>query len=368
MSILREIYHFFEEVINEWNSDKVNMLAAALAYYAVFSVGPMLLIVIWVSGLVFGEAAVRGHVVDEISGLVGQQGAELIQSLIRNARETAGDTLASTIGFATLLISSAALIRHLQTAINLIWDVEPPSHGGGIIGSIVKTVRDRFFSFAMVLGVGFLLMVALVISAAVGAVNQYLSDLLPQTFGVIFLVNQTVSLLVFTGLFALIFKILPDAKVEWRDVLVGAFFAATLFNVGKYILGVYLGNSNFGSTYGAAGALVLLLAWIYYSSQILLLGAEITQVYARRYGSKIVSVGEVQDPVDKATDVAEGPEDIDRSQIEDRQTAEKATRGVSHIRTTNPMLRRKQVRAQKLLAGLVGMVVAITAFIFAHET
>jgi membrane protein len=367
MPILRELYRFFDEVIHEWNSDKVNMLAAALAYYAVFSVGPMLLIVIWVSGLVFGEAAVRGRVVDEINGLVGQQGAELIQTLIRNARETAGDTLASTIGFVTLLISSAALIRHLQTAINLIWDVQPPSHRGGIIGSVVKTVRDRFFSFAMVLGVGFLLMVALVISAAVGAINQYLSDLLPQTFGVIFLVNQTVSLVVFTGLFALIFKILPDAKVEWRDVLVGAFFSATLFNIGKYILGVYLGNSNFGSTYGAAGALVLLLAWIYYSSQILLLGAEITQVFARRYGSRIVSMSEDQDPLDNATDMTQRPEHIGRSKIRDRRTAQNATRGVSHIRTTNPALRRKQVQAQKLLAGLVGIVAVTLAFIFNRE-
>lgn len=372
MRYLNKIYDFVAEVIDEWNSDKAAMLAAALAYYAVFSIGPMLLIVIWVSGLAFGEAAVQGRVVEEISGLVGQQGAELIQNLIRSARETSGDTIASIIGFAALIISSAALIRHLQTAINVIWDVEAPSRDGMFLHSILDTVQNRFFSFAMVLGVGFLLMVALVISAGVGVLNDYVQDLLPQTYGFIILVNQAVSLLIFTGLFALIFKILPDAKVEWRDVLVGAFFAAVLFNVGKYVLGAYLGNSNFGSTYGAAGALVLLLAWIYYSSQILLLGAEFTQVFARRYGSKIVSVGVVQNPIDKLTDVVEVPEELEKEGAIE-QDEEEVLESI-HARTQRSSFwasrwqKRKALRAQKMLAGLIGFVAVMSAFIFVRET
>ncbi len=218
----------------------------------------------------------------------------------------------------------------------------------------------------MVLGVGFLLMVTLVISAGVGALNDYIQDLLPQTYGVVILINQVVSLLIFTGLFALIFKILPDAKIEWRDVLVGSFFAAVLFNVGKYILGVYLGNSNFGSTYGAAGALVLLLAWIYYSSQILLLGAEFTQVFARRYGSKIVSVGVVQNPIDKLTD------HVEPQQVEDESGKPVPDRVYARTRRSrfwaSSWQRRKALRAQKMLAGLLGFVAAMSALIFARET
>lgn len=286
MDTLNEIFDFLKTVYREFRRDKAPLLAAAIAYYATFSIGPILLIAAAVAGFVFGEAAVQGRITEEIGGLVGRDGAEAIEGMIRSARSPANGTVATTIGVITLILGAAGLFNHLQQAINIAWGVEPPEHDGGIVHSIWETIRDRFLSFTMVLGTGFLLLIALIVSAGIAAVDDLAEGTLPRWQWVLEGLNLTLSLAIFTGLFAMIFKILPDVRVRWRDVLWGAFFTAVMFTLGKFALGIYLGNSSFTSTYGAAGSFVLILVWIYYSAQILLFGAEFTHVYARRYGIK----------------------------------------------------------------------------------
>lgn len=292
---LKQIWRLLKDAYKEWNEDKVSRLAAALAYYTIFSVAPLLIIVIAVAGAVFGEDAVRGELVRQIQGLVGRDGAEFIQEAIRNTnRQGAGTgTIASLIGLGVLLFGASGVFTQLQDALNTIWEVTPRPSAG-----IRNVIRSRFLSFAMVLAIAFLLLVSLVVSAGLAAVNSYASQLLPGADGVWQLVNFAVSLGIVTLLFAMIFKFLPDAEIAWSDVWIGAFITALLFNIGKTLLGLYLGNSSFGSTYGAAGSLVVIVAWIYYAAQILFFGAEFTQVYARKYGSRIV-------PANYAMDVPE---------------------------------------------------------------
>ncbi|MCI0712499.1 MAG: YihY/virulence factor BrkB family protein [Chloroflexi bacterium] len=286
MDTLKEIFDFLKTVYREFRRDKAPLLAAAIAYYATFSIGPILLIAVAVAGFVFGEAAVQGRITEEIGGLIGRDGAEAVEGMIRSARSPANGVVATTIGVITLILAAAGLFNHLQQAINIAWGVEPPEHNGGIVHSIWETIRDRFLSFTMVLGTGFLLLVALIISAGIAAVDDLAEGTLPRWQWVLEGLDLVISLAIFTGLFAMIFKILPDVRVRWRDVFWGALFTAVMFTLGKFALGIYLGNSSFASTYRAAGSLVLILVWIYYSAQILLFGAKFTHVYARRYGTQ----------------------------------------------------------------------------------
>lgn len=270
------------EAFRKFSEDKVTRLSAALAYYTIFSMAPLLIIVIAIAGAAFGEEAARGQIVAQIRGLVGESGAELIQEMVQNASKPGQGVVATIVGVVTLLIGASGVFSQLQDALNTIWGVMPKPGLG-----IVHTIKSRFMSFALVFGVGFLLLVALVIDAALSAALGFLADQFPQGGVVLQIVNQVISLGVITALFALLYKYLPDVKIGWRDVLVGAFITALLFTIGKYLIGLYLGNSSPASVYGAAGSLVVLLIWIYYSSVIVFFGAEITQVYAMRYGSHI---------------------------------------------------------------------------------
>jgi membrane protein len=264
----------------EWDEDNVPRLAAALSYYTIFSLAPLLVIAIAISGLVFGREAAQGEIVGEIRGLVGENAAQAIQDAIANAGKLGTSVVAGVIGILMLLFGATGVFGELQGALNTIWEVKPkPGRGlGGII-------RDRFFSFTLVLGTSFLLLVSLLISAALAALNKYFFDALPGADMIWQTANVVVSFSVITFLFAVIFKFVPDVKVKWHDVWIGAAITALLFNIGKYLIGLYLGHSSVGSTYGAAGSLVIILIWVYYSAQILFLGAEFTQVYTRRNGS-----------------------------------------------------------------------------------
>ncbi|MBK8901987.1 MAG: YihY/virulence factor BrkB family protein [Anaerolineaceae bacterium] len=268
----------------EWREDNASRLSAALAYYTIFSIPPLLIIAIAIAAQLFDRAAVQQQVIDQMSGLVGDPGAEVIESVLENSSESGQSVLAAVISVVTLLLGASGVFAELHNALNTIWEVEPKP-GRGIWG----TVKDRFFSFTMVLGVGFLLLVSLVISAALAAVNEFISGALPGLVILAQVINFLVSFGVVTGLFALIFKVVPDVKIAWRDVWIGALVTAFLFTIGKFAIGLYLGNSAPGSTYGAAGSLIVLLLWVYYSAQILFLGAEFTQVYANRFGSRIVA-------------------------------------------------------------------------------
>jgi membrane protein len=281
MSKPREIFQLFKDAFDEWNADKAPRLAAALSYYTIFSIAPLLIVVIAVAGLAWGQDAVQGHIDEQIQGLVGHEGADVIQETLRNARRPQESMVATVIGLATLLLGAGGVFGQLQDALNTVWGVEAKPRG------ILGTIRDRFFSFTMVVGAGFLLLVSLIISAGLAALNNFLVGLLPNAVFVLQIINFLVSFGIITLLFALIFKVLPDVEIQWSDVWIGAAFTAILFTIGKTLIGLYLGNSGVASTYGAAGSLVIVLLWVYYSAQILLFGAEFTQVYARRYGSQI---------------------------------------------------------------------------------
>ncbi len=276
------VWSLLRETFNDWSEDRAPRLAAALAYYTVFALAPLLIIVIAIAGLFFGETEVRDSILSQVGGLIGENGREAIDAMIQGARKPAAGIIATVIGVVTLLLAAGGLFGQLQDALNTIWEVQPKP-GRGIMG----TIKDRFLSFSMVLGVGFLLLVSLMISAALSAVgtlvagDAYAETLLWQ------LVNFVVSFVATTLLFAMIFKILPDVKIAWRDVAIGAVATAALFALGRFAISLYLGKAAPESTYGAAGSLVALLLWVYYSAQILFMGAEFTQVYAKTYGSRI---------------------------------------------------------------------------------
>ena len=279
----RALWHLVKEAAADWSHDRAPRLGAALAYYTVFSLVPFLVVVIALIGLVFGQAAAQSAILDQIADLVGEQSAAAIKDMIQRADKPSTGLFATALAIVTLLVGASGVFGQLQDALNTVWGVEP-KEGRGVWGFI----KDRFLSFVAVLGTGFLLLVSLVLSSALSAAGKWFSGWLPLPEAVLQLVNFAVSFVVITGLFALIFKVLPDAQVAWRDVWVGAALTAALFTIGKFALGLYLGKSNVGSAYGAAGSLVLVLVWVYYSAQIMLYGAEFTQVYANRLGERIV--------------------------------------------------------------------------------
>jgi|UPI0003690886 membrane protein len=287
------VWGLLQETFHEWQKDKASRLAAALSYYTIFSIAPLLIIVIAIAGAVFGEAAATNAIFNQLRGLIGPEGAKVIQDAIANASQPKAGTVASLISIAVLFIGATGLFAELQDALNTIWDVQPKP------GKMVKNMlRQRILSFAMILAIGFLLLVSLIVSAILSALVSYFQNLLPGIDFLWQIINLILGFIVTTVLFGLIFKVLPDVKITWKDVLMGAAITSLLFSFGRYALGTYLGNASFGSTYGAAGSIVVILVWVNYAAQILFFGAEFTQVYARRYGSRIV-------PADYAMHVGE---------------------------------------------------------------
>jgi membrane protein len=293
-----------KETFSEWSKDKASRLAAALSYYTIFSVAPLLIIAVAVAGLVFGREEASRHLADETRDLLGPQGAEAIQTMLQNAGKTGAGLLATVVGIGTLLLGASGAFAQLQDALNTIWEVKP-KEGRGVRGML----RDRFLSFSLVLAIGFLLLVSLVLSAALAAVGKYLAGVLPVSSALMQALNFALSFAATTFLFALIFKVLPDVRIRWRDVWVGAAVTALLFSIGRFLIGLYLGRSSVSSAYGAAGSLVVVLVWVYYSAQILLLGAEFTQVYASKFG-----MGMTPKPnAERLVPLAGGPREADRS-------------------------------------------------------
>jgi membrane protein len=278
----RSVWSLLKETVDEWQRDKVDRMAAALAYYTLFSIAPLLVIAVAVAGAVFGQEAARGEVVAQIQGLLGKAGAEVVQTALANTQnpESAAGIVPSIVSTLALIFGASGVFIQLQDSLNAVWNVDESPQAG-----VKSVVRKRIFSFAMVITIGFILMVSLVISAVLAALSTFTNHLFPALESLSKLFNISISLGVFTILFALIYKYLPDVKIAWRDVLVGALFTSILFSIGKELLGFYLGNGSFGSAYGAAGSVITVLAWIYYSVQIMLFGAEFTQVYTRKYGS-----------------------------------------------------------------------------------
>jgi len=289
--------HLLKLTAVDWWNDNTFRLAASLAFYTVFSLAPIILIATAVAAMIVGEEVAHRTLINEIDGLVGESGARAVSDVLKSADATERSVLATLLGVAGLIIGSTAAFIELQAALNEIWDVRAAPVGSRMIR---KLLVDRLVSFSLVVGVGFLLLVSLVISAILAGAEEALNIWLPMAW-VWRAANIAVSFLVVTFIFMAIYKILPDVKITWRDVLVGAAVTALLFSVGKYLIGLYLGEMSVGSVYGAAGSFVVLLIWIYYSALICFFGAEFTQVYARRYGSQIrpnsqaVRIGEKSD-------------------------------------------------------------------------
>jgi membrane protein len=261
-----------------WWDDNVPRLGASLAYYTLFALSPVLLVATAIAGLVFGPEAVRGEIVGQIQGLVGRQGAEAVQAMLEGAAKPSSSIPATVVGFVTLFLGATGAFLELQTALNAIWRVKPRP------GARVRDfLTQRLISFGLVVAVGFLLLVSLLVSAALAALSRYLGNIFPALTAVWAAGNVLVSLFVITLLFAMVYKILPDVRLRWRDVWIGALVTAGFFSVGKQLIGLYLGTSSVGSSYGAAGSVVVLLVWVYYSAQVVLLGAEFTRFYVERF-------------------------------------------------------------------------------------
>ena len=274
-------WQMIKAAVEAWVDDYAPSMGAALSYYTLFSLAPLLIIVIAVAGMVFGQEAAQGEIVTQLRGIMSEEGAVAVEGMLKAAREPAKSVFATIAGIAALLLGATAVFGELQSALDRIWRVPAPRESG-----IWHLLRTRLLSFGLVLGLGFLLVVSLVVSAMLAALGKWWGGWIQGWDVFLEILNFVVSLGIFTLLFAMIYKIMPRASIPWRDVWAGAAVTATLFTIGKMLIGLYLGKSSLASGFGAAGSLVVLLVWVYYSAQIFLLGAEYTWVYANRRGSR----------------------------------------------------------------------------------
>jgi membrane protein len=280
----QDFLSLLKEAANDWIDDNAMRLAAALAYYAIFSLAPLLVITVAVAGLVFGEEAAHGGISNQLQALAGRQAADALQTLLaRTAEQKTTGIVAGAVSLVVLLFGASGVFGELKDALNTIWGVVvKPGR------TWLRLIRDRFLSFSIVLAIGFLLLTSLVLSAALAALSKYMSGLLPLSPVIWRGADFLLSFTVISALFATIFKVLPNVRIGWHDVRIGAIGTAFLFTGGKFLIGWYLGTSSVASSFGAAGSVVIILIWVYYSSCILFFGAEFTKVYARRFGSGIV--------------------------------------------------------------------------------
>lgn len=267
-----------KQTVYEFLDDSALSRGAAIAYYTLFSLAPILVIVIAIAGFVFGHDAAQGALVDQLQGLMGQQGADLVQSMVKGAANKHAGTIATAVGIVVLIITSTGVFSELQADLNAIWKAQASTS----VSAIVKT---RALGLGLVAALGFLLLVSLVVSAALSGLSQYANHLFPGASVLLQAANFVISFVLIAAMFAAIYKVLPDKSLSWRDVSVGAIATALLFTLGKYLIGLYVGSSAIASSYGAAGTAIVLLLWIYYSAELFLFGAEFTKVYARHQGS-----------------------------------------------------------------------------------
>ena len=280
---IKGIWLLLKDSAIAWDADNVGTQGAALAYFTVFSLSPLLTLVIVLSSLGFGYEAASGHLVSEIRGLIGVEGSIFVQSLITNAYNSDSNILVTIFSIVMLLLGSTAVFVQLRDSLNTIWRIQQKP-----TGTIRGFLRGRLLSFAIILGIGFLLLVSLVISAVLAAMSTYLSGHFAILTRMVSVLDFVVSFVGITVMFALLFKFVSAAKVKWKDAWVGAGMTSFLFSIGKFLIGLYLGNGAIGSTFGAARSLVVIMLWAYYSSQIILYGAEFSRLYAERFGSDIV--------------------------------------------------------------------------------
>jgi membrane protein len=294
-----DIKSLLSDSFDEWSRQKAPRLGASLAFYTLLSLTPLLLVVVSILSLVFGQTAAHQGVVEQVRMLVGPQGAKATEALLQGSRNTTHGIIATVIGVITLLFGASGVLIELRDALNTIWEVPTPQVSG--FKRIASFIKERLLSFAIVLSIGFLLVVSLAVSAWISALGALSASVLPAQEAVLHIVNLLISFAVITGVFAAIYKIMPDVRIEWRDVVLGGAATSLLFALGKLVLGLYLGRASFASTYGAAASLVVLVIWVYYSGQILFLGAELTKIFANRYGSRpnVYPGGMIKDDVNR---------------------------------------------------------------------
>ena len=311
----RALWSLTRESVSRFSQDFAPSMGAALAYYTVFSIAPLLIIAIAVAGFVFGENAARGEVFAQLRGLIGDQGAAAIEATVKSASQTGSGTFAAIAGIVVLLVGATSVFAELQSDLDRIWGSPKPAKPG-----IWGMLRGRVLSFGMVLGIGFLLLVSLLLSAALSALGHVWRGALPGGDMFVQVINFIVGFLIITGLFALIYKVLPRCDIDWADVWIGATVTSLLFSIGKSLIGLYLGRSSVASSFGAAGSLVIVLLWVYYSAQIFLLGAEFTRTYSYRHGTR-------KDATKGATQAAAGAADERSERDEGVPGPKKATAG-----------------------------------------
>ncbi len=280
---VKGIWQVLKNSFKGFGEDKIPKLSASLAYYTVFSLGPLLIMIIYLCSIFFGREAIEGTIYTQIDGFVGREAADQIQGIIKNVALEGKGGFAAIIGIITLLIGATTVFAEIQDSINSIWGLKAKPKLG-----VMKLLKDRLLSFGIIGSLGFLLLVSLGVSAIVDALGNSLKNAFPDIAVVIFyIINLLLTLAITTGLFGVIFKVLPDAKIKWKDVFGGALATSVLFMIGKLLISLYISKSDIGTAYGAAGSLVILIVWIYYSSIILYFGAEFTKAYAIKYGSEI---------------------------------------------------------------------------------
>ncbi len=277
------VYKYLKQVWREFIEDDILKYSASLAYYTVFSLAPLLVIIISVCGVMFGHEAIQGHIFGQIKGLVGSQAATQVQDSIKNIHLSGNNIFASIISIIVLMIGATGIFGEVQDSLNKIWGLKVKAKRGWL-----KLIINRLLSFSLIVCIGFVMMVSLMLNAMVSAFSNYISRYSTEmSVTLIQLTDVVLSFVAVTFLFSLMFKLLPDAKIKWKDVFVGGLITSLFFNLGKLGIGYYLGQSNLSSVYGAAGSVIIIMVWVYYSSIILYLGAEFTKVYAKFYGGKI---------------------------------------------------------------------------------
>jgi membrane protein len=302
INIMKNVWILIKHTFQDWLEDGAPRLAAALSYYAIFSLVPLLVIAIGIAGLFFQQGQVQAQVGGQISRIVGAEAAETVMGWLDATATREGGIIATVLGFLALLFGATGFFGQLQTSLNIIWEVHPAPNRG-----VKGMLKDRFTSFLLILFIGLLLLILVVLNTVLSTMGDFIESLLPGGQFIWMVVNYAINLALVVVLFAAIFKVLPDVQIRWRDVWVGALATAVLFVIGQILIGLYLANAAVGSAYGAAGSAIIFLLWIYYSTQILFLGAEFTQVYARRHGTEILPTENAISLRNEVTEPQTGP-------------------------------------------------------------
>jgi membrane protein len=274
----KDLISILKATFSAWNRHEAPRLGAALAFYTILSLSPLVIIVVALAGLVFSRSTAQAHILSQVQGMIGQDGGKAVESMLANAQKPAAGILGTIVGILSLLFGASGVFTELRSALNLIWEVEPKETSG-----VVALLRERFFSFGMVLSIGFLLLVSLVVSTVLAAIGKFFGGLLPIPSPALAILNFLLSYLGVAILFGLIFRFVPEAEIRWRNLWAGALVTAMFFTIGKTLIGLYLGKSSVGSAYGAAGSVIVVIVWVYYSAQIFFFGAEFTHAYTEHH-------------------------------------------------------------------------------------